>query len=166
MSFSQKLKEFHETFEMDVRDTPYHEIFDDKKLVNLRLKLIQEEWEELQEAIANRDLTETFDAILDMHYVLSGMCVSLGLNEDYGFHLVHQSNMSKLCDTEEHAQETVEWYKETRPHFKPSYRKTKDGKKWLVFDELTGKVLKNKYYKPVDLSVLLTNTTDDTDDLS
>lgn len=154
MSFSEKLKEFHGRFELDVRTKPYLQLFEDEKLLNLRLKLIEEEWNELQEACKNRDLVEVLDAITDMHYVLSGFSVSCGLNEDKGFELVHQSNMSKLCDTEEHAKETVKWYKETRPEFQPSYRKTKDGLKWLVYDKLSGKVLKNKYYKAVDLSVL------------
>ena len=151
----QKLREFHETFEMDIRDTPYNELFDDHKLLNLRMKLIKEEWDELNEAVENKDMIETWDAITDMLYVLYGMGVSIGIDLDKTFDLVHKSNMSKLCDTEEHAKETVELYKQTKPQFKPSYRKTKDNKKWLVFDELTGKVLKNKYYNAVDLSVFL-----------
>lgn len=154
MSFSQKLREFHEKFEMDIRDTPYTELFDNERLVNLRMKLIEEEFKELQQAVKDRDIVEVLDAILDLHYVLSGFSVSAGLPEDIGFELVHQSNMSKLCDTEEDAQESVEWYKETRPEFQPAYRRTKDGSKWLVYDELTGKVLKNKYYKAVDLTCL------------
>lgn len=154
MSFADKLREFHEKFEMDIRDQPYMDLFNNEKLLNLRMKLIKEEWEELQEAVSNKDIVEVLDAIIDMHYVLSGFCVSCGFDEDRAFELVHQSNMSKLCDTEEQAKETVELYLQTKPQFKPAYRKTKDGSKWLVFDELTGKVLKNKYYKAVDLSVL------------
>jgi len=154
MSFSDKLREFHEKFEIDIRDTPYMELFNDEKLLNLRMKLIKEEWEELQEAVANKDRVEILDALIDLHYVLSGFCVSCGFDENRAFDLVHESNMSKLCDTEEQAQESVEWYRETRPEFQPAYRKTKDGTKWLLYDTITGKVLKNKYYKAVDLSVL------------
>lgn len=154
MSFFDKLREFHEKFELDVRSKPYMDLFKDEKLVNLRMKLIQEEWEELQEAVRNKDIVEALDAILDMHYVLSGFCISAGLDEDRGFELVHQSNMSKLCDTEQQAKDSVEWYKETRPEFDAGYRKTKDGTKWMVYDKLSGKVLKNKYYKEVDLKVL------------
>jgi predicted HAD superfamily Cof-like phosphohydrolase len=154
MSFSQKLKEFHEKFELVIRDTPYTNLFDDENLVNLRMKLIEEEWKELQEAVQNKDHVEVLDAITDSIYVLVGMCTSCGFDIDKAFDLVHQSNMSKLCDTEEQAQESVEWYNETRPEFQPAFRKTKDGQKWLVYDKLTGKVLKNKYYKAVDLTVL------------
>lgn len=155
MSFSDRVREFHTKFEQDIRDLPYREIFQDQKLLNLRMKLIQEEWNELQEAVANQDITEMFDAIIDLHVVLSGFSVSCGLNEDIGFDLVHESNMSKLCDTEEQAKESIIWYRETRPEFDPAYRKTKDDTKWLVYDKITGKVLKNKYYKPVDLSSLV-----------
>jgi predicted HAD superfamily Cof-like phosphohydrolase len=152
MSYFNKVKEFHKKFELSIRESPYKELFDDKQLLNLRMKLIEEEYQELKEAVANKDAVEVFDAILDLHYVLSGFCVSAGLDEPTGFNLVHQSNMSKLCDTEEQAQETIEMYQQTRPQFVPSYRKTVCGTKWLVYDTLTGKVLKNKYYKPVDLS--------------
>lgn len=154
MSFSQKLKEFHEKFELVIRDTPYTNLFDDENLVNLRMKLIEEEWKELQEAVRNKDHVEVLDAITDSIYVLVGMCISCGFDIDKAFDLVHQSNMSKLCDTEEQAHESVAWYNETRPEFQPAFRKTKDGQKWLVYDKLTGKVLKNKYYKAVDLTVL------------
>ncbi len=154
MSFSQKLREFHEKFEMDIRDTPYTELFDNERLVNLRMKLIEEEFKELQQAVKDRNIVEVLDAILDLHYVLSGFSVSAGLPEDIGFELVHQSNMSKLCKNEQEALDTVEWYLENRPEFKPAYRLTKDTQAYLVYDQLTGKVLKNKYYKAVDLTVL------------
>jgi len=119
------------------------------------MNLIREEWEELQEAVANKDMVETIDALGDLIYVVMGFGTSCGFNLDRAFNLIHDSNMSKLCDTAKHAQETVEWYKEHRPEFVADYRTTKDGSKWLVYDTLTGKVLKNKYYKAVDLSVLL-----------
>lgn len=154
MSFSQKLREFHEKFEMDIRDEPYMELFDDEKLLNLRFKLIEEEFNEMKEAIKNKDIVELLDSLIDMEYVITGMGISCGFDMDKAFELVHESNMSKLCDTEEDAKESVKWYKETRPEFQPAYRKTKDGLKWLVYDVLTGKVLKNKYYKAVDLKVL------------
>lgn len=154
MSFSKMLREFHEKFELEVRNEPYMEVFNDEKLLNLRFKLVEEEFNEMKDAIKNKDIVELLDSIQDMHYVLSGFCTSCGFDEDKAFKLVHQSNMSKLCDTEEQAKESIEWYKETRPEFQPAYRKTKDGSKWLVYDELTGKVLKNKYYKAVNLKVL------------
>lgn len=151
----QKLREFHEKFELPVRDSPYRDLFDDKPLVQLRMKLIEEEWNELREAVDNHNMVETVDAITDMIYVLLGMGVSIGVDLDKAFDLVHQSNMSKLCDTKQHAEETVEWYKIHRPNFTPAYRLTKDGEKWLVYDMITGKVLKNKYYNAVDLTSLV-----------
>jgi predicted HAD superfamily Cof-like phosphohydrolase len=155
MSFSDKLREFHEKFEMDIRDTPYMELFNDEKLLNLRMKLIEEEFLEMKEAVKNKDLIELIDSAGDLLYVIMGLGTSCGFDLDKAFNLIHESNMSKLCDTEEQATESVEWYKETRPEFTPAYRKTKDGSKWLVYDTLTGKVLKNKYYEAVDLRCIL-----------
>lgn len=162
----EMVKEFHEKFEVQTPDTPYLEIFDDIGVLDLRMKLIKEEWEELQDAVANRDFIETIDALADILVVTIGFGDAIGVDLKKAFELVHTSNMSKLCDSEEHAQETVEWYKETRPQFQPSYRKTKDGQKWLVFDVLTGKVLKNKYYSAVDLTVLLPSSSTPSEDLS
>ncbi len=157
MSYSQMLREFHEKFELHIRESPYMDLFNDEKLLNLRFKLIEEEFNEMKEAIKQKDLVELLDSAVDMLYVIMGMGTSCGFDLDKAFKLVHESNMSKLCNSEEQAMDSVLWYQETRPEFKPVYRKTKDGSKWLIYDELTGKVLKNKYYKAVDLTVLFPN---------
>ena len=81
---------------------------------------------------------------------MNGFGVSIGVNLDEAFSLVHESNMTKLCNTEQEAQDTVAWYRERRPEFTPVYEQDDSGK-WRVFDSKSGKVLKNKYYQAVDL---------------
>lgn len=151
-----KVREFHEQFELASHDTPQRNIFDeDPKTVKLRIALIEEELNELKAAVKERDMTEVLDAIADCIYVLHGMGHSFGLDINKAFALVHESNMTKLDTTEKRAQESVEYLKKHKSEYTPAYRKTSDGKKWLIYDSVTGKVLKSKFYKPVDLSSLV-----------
>lgn len=148
----QAVKEFNETFGVPTYDTPQWDIFDrDPALVEYRLSLIREEVKELEDGCRRKDLIETLDALADIIYVVQGMSCSLGLDLDKAFDIVHKSNMSKLCKTEEEAQETVAWYQmnqETLGYDSPAYRKTADGKYYVVYNQSTKKVLKSINYTP------------------
>jgi predicted HAD superfamily Cof-like phosphohydrolase len=149
----QKVKEFHQTFEMAIAEKCNASVFDDKKLVQLRLELIDEEVEELKQAINDKNMKEVADAFTDILYVVYGAGVSFGIDLDKSFDLVHKSNMSKVCDTEEIAKKTVQWYKENEQRYdSPVYKKT--GDKFMVYNESTGKTLKSINYVPVDLTSL------------
>ena len=131
---------------------------DDTKLTKLRLDLILEETRELQEAIENHDFTEVVDALADILYVVYGAGSSFGVNLDEAFRLVHDSNMSKLCKSQEEAQATVDWYMENREktgYDSPAYRKGTNGDYWVVYNESTGKILKSINYHPVEFSSIL-----------
>ncbi len=90
-----QVKEFHETYGLPVRDEPD---ISDPKTNDLRINLIAEELEELQEALKNNDIVETLDALIDLQYVLDGAFLSFGLHDvkEVAFAEVHRSNMSKL----------------------------------------------------------------------
>jgi predicted HAD superfamily Cof-like phosphohydrolase len=70
------------------------------------------------------------------------------------FNIVHQSNMSKICSSEEEAKETVASYEKkykdgNSPYDSPYYQRiTSD--KWMVRNRSTQKVLKNINYHPVE----------------
>lgn len=74
-----------------------------KKETDLMVGLIEEELKELKEAIANKDLKEVVDALGDLNVVINGACVRCGVDADSLAMLIHESNMSKFCDTEEEA---------------------------------------------------------------
>lgn len=64
--------------------------------------------------------------------------------------------MSKLCESEEKAKETVEWYKQNEPRYdSPDYRKSEDGKHWVVYNKSSNKVLKNKNYIAANFDEIL-----------
>lgn len=150
----QKVGEFHELFEHPKFDTLNKKIFEENpKLVDLRVKLIEEELTELKDAIEKKNFTEVADALSDILYVVYGAGHAFGINLDDTFNKVHESNMTKACKTEIEAYQTIEFIKETQPRYKePTYKLSKDGKYYIVYDDETGKILKNKYYQEVDLS--------------
>ena len=88
-----KVKEFMRTFGQEVLNKPK---FPDHKIVSLRLDLIKEELNELEEAIKKNDLVEVADALTDILYVTYGAGHAFGINLDSCFDEVQRSNMSKL----------------------------------------------------------------------
>jgi len=91
-SMISKVREFHDTFGVSCASSP---TIPDYSAIKLRLSLIEEEFEELKKAFAGRDIVEIADALVDLHYVISGTSLACGLPEDALFAEVHRSNMSK-----------------------------------------------------------------------
>lgn len=85
--------DFMEAFGQDVHVQPTWPDFSTREL---RLELIREEYEELEEAIENRDLVEVADALTDLLYVIYGAGHAFGIDLDECYLEVHRSNMSKL----------------------------------------------------------------------
>ena len=152
----EKVKEFSRSFEVPHFDTPQTNIFtENPALVKLRLDLIKEEVGELADAIREYDMVEVVDALADILYVVYGAGDSFGLDLDSAYDIVHKSNMSKLCQNEQEAQETVAWYQlefqeGRKPYDTPYYYQGESGK-WIVKNRSTGKVLKSINYTPAQL---------------
>ena len=64
----------------------------------LTLNLIAEEYNELREAIAEKDIIATADALCDLLYVIYGTGDEFGMDLDGCFDRVHRSNMSKFVN--------------------------------------------------------------------
>ena len=93
MTNFQKVKTFMQTFGQEVKSKPS---FSTEKINQLRYNLINEELEELKQAIANKDLLEVADALTDILYVTYGAGHAFGIDLDKCFQEVQNSNMSKL----------------------------------------------------------------------
>ena len=93
MSNFNKVKAFMNTYGQDVKENAS---FPDDTVVQLRVDLIEEELNELKEAIKNNDIVEVADALTDILYVTYGAGHSFGVNLDKCFDEVQRSNMSKL----------------------------------------------------------------------
>tara|TARA_B100001939_G_C16497172_1_gene427996 strand:+ start:26 stop:397 length:372 start_codon:yes stop_codon:yes gene_type:complete len=88
-----KVKEFMKTFGQEVLSKP---ALPENKIIKLRLDLIKEELNELEDAIKNKNLVEIADALTDILYVTYGAGHAFGINLDSCFDEVQNSNMSKL----------------------------------------------------------------------
>ena len=128
---------------------------DDIPLIESKMALIREEMRELEDAVKNKDLVETVDALTDILYVVYGMGYGLNINLDAAFKIVHESNMSKMCLNEEDAKDTVEWYLQNDTRYAtPTYRVNAAGN-YVVYDENTKKILKSIDYIAADLKDLI-----------
>ena len=118
------VKEFHEKFGHPVKDKPD---LSNKKLNELRINLIDEEFDELDGALARGDKVGVLDALIDLQYVLDGAFLALGFHKmkDAAMKEIHRANMSKLGE---------------------------DGNPILRED---GKILKSPGYSPPDLAKIL-----------
>lgn len=145
-----QVAEFHKTFNAPILEKPQ---IPDATRCNLRIALLQEELDELKEAIAQNDLVEVADALCDLQYVLSGAVLEFGLGNKFVdlFNEVQRSNMSKACANQSEAEETIAFYKEKG---EDAYAE-KSGDKINVHRKSDQKVLKNKHYSPADLKTIL-----------
>ena len=93
MTNFESVKKFMETFGQEIREKAG---FPNEKITSLRYDLINEELDELKEAIDNKDIKEIADALTDILYVTYGAGHAFGINLDKCFKEVQNSNMSKL----------------------------------------------------------------------
>lgn len=93
MSKFEKVKRFHQAFNLPVKDTAG---FPDEDERNLRIKLLAEEFKEYRDAEEDDDFVEVCDALGDMLYIIYGTCLSYGIPIDNIFDEIHRSNMTKL----------------------------------------------------------------------
>lgn len=148
MNYIKLVEEFHNTFGAPVLETPQIPSGD---RCDLRVSLLQEELNELKDAIKNNDIVEISDALADLQYVLSGAILEFGLGDKFNelFLEVQRSNMSKACSSQQEAIQTLLHYKEKDGT--EGYYKEVDGK-WLVYRNGDNKVLKSINYSPANLS--------------
>ena len=93
MSNFFKVKEFMQKFRQEVKSKPS---FPDDNIIKLRINLIKEELLELEEALNEKNIEETADALTDILYVTYGAGHAFGIDLDKCFDEVQKSNMSKL----------------------------------------------------------------------
>jgi predicted HAD superfamily Cof-like phosphohydrolase len=146
-----QVADFHRTFNAPILDTPQ---IPSEQRCQLRVSLLQEELNELSQAIKDKDLVEIADALCDIQYVLSGAVLEFGLGDKFVdlFNEVQRSNMSKACSTEEEAQRTLEHYKQkdgTEGYYKQV------GDKWVTYRNGDDKVLKSVGYSPANIKSML-----------
>ncbi len=143
--------EFHKTFKHPILTQP---AIPPSARCKLRVALLAEELKEMEVAIEENDLVGVADALCDLQYVLSGAILEFGLGDKFKalFEEVQRSNMSKACNTEEEAKQTVQFYLKkdgTECYYQ------KESNKWLVYRTSDNKTIKSIGYSPANLEKIL-----------
>jgi predicted HAD superfamily Cof-like phosphohydrolase len=97
-SISDKLHSFNKAFQVPQNVIFYSKDESDKKIFELRTKLIREEYAEVMQAISANFPTPSLilKELCDLVYVCVGLADVYNWNFDVAFNRVHASNMSKL----------------------------------------------------------------------
>jgi len=123
-----------------------------KKDAEFVINFIQEELDELREAVEQENIQEILDAILDITYVgLGNGAMVFGLKDKIweAYQEVQASNLSKICTTLEEAEETIKVRSEQQGE--PCHYE-EVGENYVVYRTSDKKVMKSiKYFRP-DLS--------------
>lgn len=93
------LREFHESLDVHGGWMPSEPTTDlPPGLPDLRMALLDEEVQELRDAVEAGDIEKIADAIGDIKYVATGTAVAYGIPDREVFEEVHRSNMTKTND--------------------------------------------------------------------
>jgi hypothetical protein len=115
---------------------------------------------ELNDAFNSKIVPRIIKHLTVIHNYVYEFANLFQFNLDYTFDMVHQSNMSKLAETEELAESTVKWYLENEKRYdSPAYRLSPvmidNQERWVIYNKNTGKALKSIRYKAVDFTTIL-----------
>jgi predicted HAD superfamily Cof-like phosphohydrolase len=87
------VQDFHRKFDILIQTAPAN-LTDETR--QLRVRLIQEEFDELKESMATGNLASVAKEMADLLYVVYGTAVSYGIDMKPVFQEVHRSNLSKV----------------------------------------------------------------------
>jgi len=143
--------EFHDLFDAPILASPK---IPSPERCQLRVKLLQEELKELEEAISQKDLVGIADALGDLQYVLSGAVLEFGLGNFFAsvFDEIQRSNMSKTCQSLEEAEATANFF-ETEKEVET--RIVRKGNVFIVYRLPDFKILKSIRYSEADLKSII-----------
>jgi predicted HAD superfamily Cof-like phosphohydrolase len=151
MTGIEKIKNWRSCFGLPNRDTPQVVTLEES---NLAFNLIVEETSELKHALHPEsnwffykpNLAEIADAIGDLYFVVTQAAMIHGLDPEMLIDRVYKSNMSKLCHTEDEAQDSIDAYREKG--IDTYYNYLSDGK-YIIKRTSDDKVLKGiNFFEP------------------
>ena len=120
----------------------------------INLKDISEYYDKIELGCYHEDFEMITEYILLLIRDTYSFGLKINVNLNDAFNIVHNSNMTKICDNEELAKETVSWYlSKNKVYDSPIYKETEYG--YIIMNDSTGKILKSIKYTPANFSSLL-----------
>lgn len=100
------------------------------------------------------DTLKVQNILVRMLFTLYSVGYYCNYNINKLFAEIHKSNMSKICNDEDVAIETVQWYldDERKRYSEPTYDFIPNSDQCVVFDKTTNKRLKSVYYSSPDIN--------------
>jgi predicted HAD superfamily Cof-like phosphohydrolase len=144
MNLIEKIKSWAKTFGLPVRSIPTYVSYNDAMFNHI---LLQEEVDELEQAISERDLIQMADAYGDILWLTIRGMQAHGIDPTYIINQIYESNMTKLITNEEQVNYEISVMDKS---FK--IRKIESG--WVILD-LAGKVRKPSTYEAPNFSDIM-----------
>lgn len=136
---------------LDIDDNEFLRWSDQLKYLNLQLQHLTEQIIDKYNNF-NLELTNEYNKILDLIIgLVFEISTKIEINIFKLFMIVHLSNMSKVCESEDIAIKTVEWYKHTDTKYSDvNFRHIEFNNKnyWIIYDQTSKKILKSINYTP------------------
>ena len=101
MSYFRDVGEFHRKFDIPAFDPRKLCEFPKKEITDYRVRFLEEELQELKNAIAANDLPEALDAIADIIYVACGTAHYFNAPFQQIWDEIHRANMGRVKVTPE-----------------------------------------------------------------
>lgn len=141
------VRDFNKVFQRE-KLNPLADFTDLKEVAKAtqQLQLIEEELEELREAIINNDWDGCKDAVADLLVVTYGMGYIMDINADKAVQEVNRANMTKVCITKDQVKRTVDKYNKEGVECSVLKSSTDDGDVWLVKSSKDQEDSKGKFY--------------------
>ena len=96
MNAAEMVLQFHTAFNLPRRFYPDPYLSIPEAESALRMRLLREETDEVQEAVESEDLEAIAQELADVVYIVYGTALAYGINLDAVLAEVHRANMSKL----------------------------------------------------------------------
>jgi predicted HAD superfamily Cof-like phosphohydrolase len=121
-------------------------VLEDTEFINPIFKNLSIKIKLLEMCVIEKNSELLINKLCEIIYMIYKIAKHFGITIHEDFSIVHNSNMSKICKTEEEAIKTVKKYETDERYPEPYYEKNDYG--YIVKNRTTGKVLKSINYIP------------------
>lgn len=127
----------------------------DRDIFEKKLGLINKFFALLEKTCNEKDFEKSMKVLNFLAAIVKEFSWNGNIDLDTAFNEVHRSNMTKVCATEEDAVESIKRLKDEGRYKEPMYRKSDCGKYYVLYDNVTQKILKNYKYETPKLEKVI-----------
>lgn len=127
-----------------------------KDIINSSINVLNTHLSSFNAAINENKYMNMIKPLVELTYTTYLIGLMLNIDLDKSFNIVHNSNMSKLCLTEEEAKRTVQNYIDNDDRYDtPAYKKGLFDNYYVIYNKSSGKILKSINYTPANFDSML-----------